>query len=161
MAGQPWCSAIAASHRKLKGDIVNMELAADWQRRESARRSRSAADKHSAQVLEEITLPGYNKIVAEIEPACATDNMRLASRWPRPWRAVTSPVAASTSSPCGRMYCERTGPTDRQGAPRRGGRRGFGPRSAGRMFDVAVGCSDRGRPRMRRRFPLDIAVANC
>src|SRR5437879_13900441 len=30
---------------------------------------------------EEITLPGYNKIVAEIKPGNATDNMRLASRF--------------------------------------------------------------------------------
>ena len=73
------------SHRKLqKGDIVNMELAAGYNGLSAQIGSPITLGPPTEMVRkfwDEITLPGYNKIIAEIKPGNATDNMRLASRF--------------------------------------------------------------------------------
>jgi Xaa-Pro aminopeptidase len=73
------------SHRKLrKGDIINMELAAGYNGLSAQIGSPITLGEPTEMVRrfwEEITLPGYNKIIAEIRPGNATDNMRLASRF--------------------------------------------------------------------------------
>jgi len=73
------------SQRKLKqGDIINMELAAGYNGMSAQIGSPITLGPPTEMVRkfwEEITLPGYKKIVAEIKPGNATDNMRLASRF--------------------------------------------------------------------------------
>src|SRR5947209_19127315 len=73
------------SHRKLKkGDIINMELAAGYNGLSAQIGSPITLGPPTDMVRrfwEEITLPGYNKIIAEIKPGNATDNMRLASKF--------------------------------------------------------------------------------
>jgi Xaa-Pro aminopeptidase len=73
------------SHRKLrKGDIVNMELAAGYNGFSAQIGSPITLGPPNEMVRrfwEEITLPGYEKIVAEIRPGNATDNMRRASKF--------------------------------------------------------------------------------
>src|ERR1700736_133814 len=73
------------SHRKLKqGDIINMELAAGYNGLSAQIGSPVTLGAPSDMVRrfwEEITLPGYNKIIAEIKPGNATDKMRLASQF--------------------------------------------------------------------------------
>jgi Xaa-Pro dipeptidase len=73
------------SHRKLrKGDIINMELAAGYNGLSAQIGSPitlGAPNEMVRRFWEEITLPGYRRIVAEIKPGNATDNLRLASRF--------------------------------------------------------------------------------
>jgi Xaa-Pro aminopeptidase len=73
------------SLRKLKkGDIVNMELAAGYNGMSAQIGSPITLGEPTEMVRrfwEDITLPGYKKIVAEIRPGNLTDNMRLASRF--------------------------------------------------------------------------------
>ena len=73
------------SHRKLqKGDIINMELAAGYNGLSAQIGSPITLGPPTDMVRkfwEEITVPGYRKIIAEIKPGNATDNMRLASRF--------------------------------------------------------------------------------
>jgi Xaa-Pro aminopeptidase len=73
------------SHRKLKqGDIINMELAAGYNGLSAQIGSPITLGAPSDMVRtfwEEITLPGYNRIIAEIKPGNTTDTMRLASKF--------------------------------------------------------------------------------
>ena len=73
------------SHRKLqKGDIINMELAAGYNGLSAQIGSPITLGAPTDMVRkfwDEITLPGYNKIIAEIKPGNATDNMRLAAKF--------------------------------------------------------------------------------
>jgi Xaa-Pro aminopeptidase len=73
------------SHRRLKkGDIINMELAAGYNGLSAQIGSPITLGEPTDMVRrfwEEITLPGYNRIISEIRPGNATDNMRLASRF--------------------------------------------------------------------------------
>ena len=73
------------SQRKLqKGDIINMELAAGYRGYSAQIGSPITLGPPTDMVRkfwDEITLPGYNKIVAEIGPGKPADNMRLASRF--------------------------------------------------------------------------------
>src|ERR1700704_1561402 len=73
------------SHRKLqKGDIINMELAAGYNGLSAQIGSPITLGPPThmgRRFWEAITLPGYHKIIAEIKPGNATDNMRLASRF--------------------------------------------------------------------------------
>src|SRR5262249_57583641 len=82
------------SHRKLKqGDIINMELAAGYNGLSAQIGSPITLGPPTEMVRkfwDEITLPGYRKMIAEIKPGNATDNMRLASRFFRE-RGVQSP----------------------------------------------------------------------
>ena len=67
-----------------KGDIINMELAAGYRGYSAQIGSPICVGEPTEMVRkfwDEITLPGYQKIIAEIRPGNATDNMRLASRF--------------------------------------------------------------------------------
>jgi Xaa-Pro dipeptidase len=84
------------SHRRLRpGDIINMELAAGYNGMSAQIGSPITLGPPTDMVRrfwEEITLPGYNKIVAEIRPGNATDNMRLASRFFRDQEVQSRPI---------------------------------------------------------------------
>ncbi len=73
------------SHRKLQqGDIINMELAAGYNGFSAQIGSPITLGPPTDMVRrfwDDITLPGYRKIVAEIRPGNPTDNMRLASKF--------------------------------------------------------------------------------
>ena len=73
------------SHRVLKkGDIINMELAAGYRGYTAQIGSPITIGPPNDMVRkfwEEITLPGYNKIVAEIMPGKPTEAMREASKF--------------------------------------------------------------------------------
>src|SRR6266508_252896 len=67
-----------------KGDIVNMELAAGYRGYTAQIGSPICLGPPTEMVRkfwEDITLPGYNKIVAEIRPGNPIDNVRQASRF--------------------------------------------------------------------------------
>jgi Xaa-Pro dipeptidase len=67
-----------------KGDIINMELAAGYRGYSAQVGSPICLGEPTAMVRkfwEEITLPGYQKIVAEIAPGKPTENMRTASKF--------------------------------------------------------------------------------
>jgi Xaa-Pro aminopeptidase len=73
------------SHRMLRlGDIINMELAAGYNGFSAQIGSPITLGPPTDMVRrfwEDVTLPGYRRIVAEIRPGNPTDNMRLASRF--------------------------------------------------------------------------------
>ncbi len=115
------------SHRKLqKGDIVNMELAAGYNGLSAQIGSPITLGPPTDMVRkfwDEITLPGYEKIIAEIKPGNATDNMRLASRFFRDKGVQSRPTQVHgidivTDKP--HVFCRahRSG-RDRQGAQAR------------------------------------------
>ena len=83
------------SHRVLKkGDIINMELAAGYRGYTAQIGSPITLGPPNDMVRkfwEEITLPGYNKIVAEMMPGKPTEAMREASKF---FRAKRHAVAA-------------------------------------------------------------------
>jgi Xaa-Pro dipeptidase len=67
-----------------KGDIINMELAAGYRGYSAQIGSPICIGEPTDMVRkfwEEITLPGYHKIVAEIAPGKPVENMRQASRF--------------------------------------------------------------------------------
>jgi Xaa-Pro aminopeptidase len=67
-----------------KGDIINMELAAGYRGYSAQIGSPICVGEPTEMVRkfwEEITLPGYHRIVAEIAPGKPTENMRIASRF--------------------------------------------------------------------------------
>jgi len=67
-----------------KGDIVNMELAAGYRGYTAQIGSPICVGEPTEMVRkfwEEITLPGYHRIVAEIAPGKPVENMRLASKF--------------------------------------------------------------------------------
>ncbi|MGE0038669.1 MAG: M24 family metallopeptidase [Xanthobacteraceae bacterium] len=84
------------SHRKLqKGDIINMELAAGYNGMSAQIGSPITLGEPNEMVRrfwEDITLPGYNRIVAEIKPGAATDNMRHAAKFFRDKGVQSRPV---------------------------------------------------------------------
>src|SRR5712672_291061 len=84
------------SHRKLKkGDIINMELAAGYNGLSAQIGSPITLGPPTDMVRKfwgEITLPGYNKIVAEIKLGNATDSMRLAAKFFRVKGVQSRPV---------------------------------------------------------------------
>jgi Xaa-Pro aminopeptidase len=84
------------SHRKLKkGDIINMELAAGYNGMSAQIGSPITLGPPNEMVRkfwEEITVPGYKKIVAEIKPGAATDNMRHAAKFFRDKGVQSRPV---------------------------------------------------------------------
>jgi Xaa-Pro aminopeptidase len=73
------------SHRVLqKGDIINMELAAGYRGYTAQIGSPITLGEPTDMVRkfwEEITVPGYNKIIAEIAPGKPAEAMRTASRF--------------------------------------------------------------------------------
>src|SRR6201991_1194650 len=67
-----------------KGDIINMELAAGYRGYTAQIGSPICVGEPTEMVRkfwEEITLPGYHRIVAEIAPGKLVENMRIASRF--------------------------------------------------------------------------------
>jgi Xaa-Pro aminopeptidase len=84
------------SHRKLKkGDIINMELAAGYNGMSAQIGSPITVGPPNDMVRkfwDEITLPGYQRIVAEIKPGNATDSMRHAARFFRDKGVQSRPV---------------------------------------------------------------------
>jgi Xaa-Pro aminopeptidase len=84
------------SARELKkGDLVNMELAAGYRGYSAQLGSPITVGPPNDMVRrfwEDITLPGYHKIVAEIAPEKPTENMRLASRFFREKGVQSRPV---------------------------------------------------------------------
>jgi Xaa-Pro aminopeptidase len=84
------------SHRKLqKGDIINMELAAGYNGMSAQIGSPITLGEPTEMVRrfwEDITLPGYKRIVAEIKPGAATDNMRHAAKFFRDKGVQSRPV---------------------------------------------------------------------
>src|SRR5438132_233262 len=67
-----------------KGDIINMELAAGFRGYSAQIGSPICVGEPTEMVRkfwDEITLPGYKKIVAEIAPGKPTENMRIASKF--------------------------------------------------------------------------------
>src|SRR6267142_2439995 len=118
---------------------------------------------------EEITLPGYNKIVAEIRPGNATDNMRLASKFFRDHGVQSRPTQVHgidivTDKP--HVFAERTeaDEIDKVLKPGMIIMAEPNPITADGMFGIFLGhtfivtkdgyeCVD--------NFPLEIAVAPC
>src|SRR5437764_1879921 len=84
------------SQRPLRhGDIINMELAAGYNGMSAQIGSPITVGPPNDMVRrfwDEITLPGYRRIVAEIKPGNATDNMRLASKFFRDKGVQSRPV---------------------------------------------------------------------
>src|SRR5262249_57053492 len=67
-----------------KGDIINMELAAGYRGYSAQIGSPICVGEPTAMVRkfwDEITLPGYQRIIAEIVPGKPTENMRIASKF--------------------------------------------------------------------------------
>ena len=99
-----------------KGDIINMELAAGYRGYTAQIGSPICLGEPTEMVRkfwDEITLPGYNKIVAEIAPGKPAESMRHASQLlPRQGRAVAADAVP------------RHRPRHRQAAHRRRARRG-------------------------------------
>jgi Xaa-Pro dipeptidase len=161
------------SHRKLKkGDIINMELAAGYNGLSAQIGSPITLGAPTDMVRkfwDEITLPGYRKIVAEIKPGNATDNMRLASRFFREHGVQSRPTQVHgidivTDKP--HVFAERTeaGEVDKVLKPGMIIMAEPNPITADGMFGIFLGhtfivtaagheCVD--------NFPLEIAVAQC
>jgi Xaa-Pro aminopeptidase len=161
------------SHRKLqKGDIVNMELAAGYNGLSAQIGSPITLGPPTDMVRkfwDEITVPGYNKIIAEIRPGNATDNMRLASRFFREHGVQSRPTQVHgidivTDKP--HVFAERTeaDEIDKVLKPGMIIMAEPNPITADGMFGIFLGhtfivtkdgyeCVD--------NFPLEIAVAPC
>jgi Xaa-Pro dipeptidase len=161
------------SQRKLrKGDIINMELAAGYNGLSAQIGSPITLGEPTEMVRrfwEEVTLPGYNKIICEIRPDNATDNMRLASWFFRDKGVQSRPTQVHgidivTDKP--HVFAERTeaDEVDKILKPGMIIMAEPNPITADGMFGIFLGhtfivipdgheCVD--------RFPLEIAVAPC
>jgi Xaa-Pro aminopeptidase len=160
------------SQRKLqKGDIINMELAAGYNGMSAQIGSPITLGAPTDMVRrfwDEITLPGYQKIVAEIRPGNLTDNMRLASKFFRDKGVQSRPTQVHgidivTDKP--HVFAERTeaDEIDKVLKPGMIIMAEPNPITPDGMFGIFLGhtfivtgdgheCVD--------RFPLEIAVAN-
>ncbi|HEY7242785.1 MAG TPA: M24 family metallopeptidase [Xanthobacteraceae bacterium] len=161
------------SHRKLrKGDIINMELAAGYNGLSAQIGSPITLGEPTERVRafwEEITLPGYNKIIAEIRPGNATDNMRLASRFFRDKGVQSRPTQVHgidivTDKP--HVFAERTeaDEADKTLVPGMVIMAEPNPITADGMFGIFLGHTfivTAGGHKCVDRFPLEIAVAPC
>jgi len=161
------------SHRKLqKGDIVNMELAAGYNGLSAQIGSPITLGPPTEMVRkfwDEITLPGYNKIIAEIKPGNATDNMRLASRFFREHGVQSRPTQVHgidivTDKP--HVFAERTeaDEIDKVLKPGMIIMAEPNPITADGMFGIFLGhtfiVTEAGHECVDD-FPLEIAVAEC
>src|SRR5207248_10999121 len=161
------------SHRKLKkGDIINMELAAGYNGLSAQIGSPIAVGPPTDMVRrfwEEVTLPGYNKIVAEIRPGNATDNMRLASRFFRDKGVQSRPTQVHgidivTDRP--HVFAERTEADEADKILKPGMiiMAEPNPITADGMLGIFLGHTfivTRDDHECVDDFPLEIAVANC
>jgi len=155
-----------------KGDIVNMELAAGYNGLSAQIGSPITLGPPTEMVRkfwDEITLPGYNKIIAEIKPGNATDNMRLASRFFREHGVQSRPTQVHgidivTDKP--HVFAERTeaDEIDKVLKPGMIIMAEPNPITADGMFGIFLGhtfiVTDSGYERVDN-FPLEIAVAPC
>jgi Xaa-Pro aminopeptidase len=161
------------SQRKLrKGDIINMELAAGYNGLSAQIGSPITLGEPIEMVRkfwEEITVPGYNRIIAEIKPGNATDNMRLASKFFRDRGVQSRPTQVHgidivTDKP--HVFAERTeaGECDKVLAPGMIIMAEPNPITADGMFGIFLGhtfiVTERGHECVDN-FPLEIAVAQC
>jgi Xaa-Pro dipeptidase len=161
------------SHRKLrKGDIINMELAAGYNGLSAQIGSPVTLGAPSDMVRrfwEEITLPGYRKIVAEIRPGNATDNMRLASRFFRDKGVQSRPTQVHgidivTDKP--HVFAERTEADETDSILKPGMiiMAEPNPITADGMFGIFLGHTFIVTPEGHEcvdGFPLELAVAEC
>jgi Xaa-Pro aminopeptidase len=161
------------SHRKLrKGDIINMELAAGYNGLTAQVGSPITLGAPNGMVQkfwEEITLPGYRKIIAEIRPGNATDNMRLASRFFRDQGVQSRPTQVHgidivTDRP--HVFAERTEADagDEILKPGMIIMAEPNPITADGMFGIFLGHTFIVTPDGHEcvdDFPLEIAVAHC
>ena len=99
-----------------KGDIINMELAAGYRGYTAQIGSPICVGEPTEMVKKfwnEITLPGYRRIIAEIAPGKPVEAMRTASKFFRDQRlpvAADADATASTSSPTSRTSSPSTSP---------------------------------------------------
>ena len=161
------------SQRKLKkGDIINMELAAGYNGLSAQIGSPITLGEPTEMVRrfwEEITLPGYNKIIAEIRPGNATDNMRLASRFFRDKGVQSRPTQVHgidivTDKP--HVFAERTEADEADKILKPGMiiMAEPNPITADGMFGIFLGHTfivTAGGHECVDKLPLEIAVASC
>ena len=161
------------SQRKLrKGDIINMELAAGYNGLSAQIGSPITLGEPTEMVRrfwEEVTLPGYNKIICEIRPDNATDNMRLASWFFRDKGVQSRPTQVHgidivTDKP--HVFAERTeaDEVDKILKPGMIIMAEPNPITADGMFGIFLGHTFIVTPDGHEcvdRFPLEIAVAPC
>jgi Xaa-Pro aminopeptidase len=160
------------SHRKLRmGDIINMELAAGYNGLSAQIGSPITLGSPTGMVRrfwEDITLPGYNRIIAEIRPGNATDNMRLASKFFREHGVQSRPTQVHgidivTDKP--HVFAERTeaDEADKMLKPGMIIMAEPNPITADGMFGIFLGHTFIVTPDGHEcvdEFPLEIAVAN-
>jgi Xaa-Pro aminopeptidase len=161
------------SQRKLrKGDIINMELAAGYNGLSAQIGSPITLGEPTEMVRrfwEEVALPGYNKIICEIRPDNATDNMRLASRFFRDKGVQSRPTQVHgidivTDKP--HVFAERTeaDEVDKILKPGMIIMAEPNPITLDGMFGIFLGHTFIVTPDGHEcvdRFPLEIAVAPC
>jgi Xaa-Pro aminopeptidase len=161
------------SHRKLsKGDIINMELAAGYNGLSAQIGSPITLGPPTEMVhrfWEEVALPGYNKIVAEIRPGNATDNMRLASSFFRDKGVQSRPTQVHgidivTDKP--HVFAERTEADETDKILKSGMiiMAEPNPITADGMFGIFLGHTfivTRDGHECVDDFPLELAVADC
>jgi Xaa-Pro dipeptidase len=161
------------SHRKLKkGDIINMELAAGYNGMSAQVGSPITLGPPTDMVRkfwEEITLPGYQKIVAEIRPGNATDNMRHAAKFFRDKGVQSRPIHVHgidivTDKP--HVFTERTeaDEIDKVLKPGMIIMAEPNPITADGLFGIFLGHTfilTKDGHEVVDKFPLEIAVANC
>src|SRR5215471_4683938 len=161
------------SHRRLKkGDIINMERAAGYNGLSAQIGSPITLGPPTDTVRkfwDEITLPGYRKIIAEIKPGNPTDNMRLASRFFREHGVQSRPTQVHgidivTDKP--HVFAERTeaDEIDKVLKPGMIIMAEPNPITADGMFGIFLGhtfiVTEAGHECVDD-FPLEIAVAEC
>ena len=155
-----------------KGDIINMELAAGYNGLSAQIGSPITLGAPTDMVRkfwDEITLPGYRKIIAEIKPGNATDHMRLASRFFREHGVQSRPTQVHgidivTDKP--HVFAERTeaDEIDKVLKPGMIIMAEPNPITADGMFGIFLGhtfiVTEAGHECVDN-FPLEIVVAEC
>ena len=155
-----------------KGDIINMELAAGYNGLSAQIGSPITLGPPTDTVRkfwDEITLPGYRKIIAEIKPGNATDHMRLASRFFRERGVQSRPTQVHgidivTDKP--HVFAERTeaDEIDKVLKPGMIIMAEPNPITADGMFGIFLGhtfiVTEAGHECVDN-FPLEIAVVDC
>jgi Xaa-Pro aminopeptidase len=161
------------SQRKLKrGDIINMELAAGYNGLTAQIGSPITLGPPTEAVRrfwEEITLPGYKRIIAEIRPGNETDNIRLASKFFRDKGVQSRPTQVHgidivTDKP--HVFAERTEAEDIDQVLKPGMiiMAEPNPITADGMFGVFLGHTFIVTPTGHAcvdNFPLELAIADC
>jgi Xaa-Pro dipeptidase len=159
------------SHRKLqKGDIINMELAAGYNGMSAQIGSPITVGPPNEMVRkfwEEITLPGYKKIVAEIKPGNPIDNVRVAAQFFRQKGVQSRPtqihgIDIVTATP--HVFAERTEAreADKVFLPGMVTMAEPNPITADGMFGIFLGHTfivTKDGHEVVDKFPLELAIA--